>query len=111
MYLCLVFVGCSKNNDHWIYSAQVQQDGTRLEFNKTVSTLGKVLGISHQENPKQLFYTVAPHSTLDSIYKCDFTGANNEEVIGNLIGNFNNSCFIIAFTNCHHCNPKLRLSK
>ena len=81
--MCLsfpVFVGCWEAYVGGIYSAKVQPNGTQLDFNKIVSPAHNPYGISHHDHTKQLVYTVG----FDGIYKCDFTGANNEAVLTGL---------------------------
>ena len=83
--MCLsspVFVGCAGGGGFGIYSAQVQPNGTQLDFNKIVSPASFPFGISHLDHTEQLVYTVK----FDGIYKCDFTGANNEAVLTGLTG-------------------------
>ena len=77
MYLSQVFVGCNHHGGGYgIYAAHVQQNEIRLNFTKIVSPTANVFGITHHEDLKQLFYTVSGNG----IYKCDFDGANNEQV-------------------------------
>ena len=78
-----VFVGC-RYDDHdsadgvgGIYSAKVPQHGSRLNFSKITSTADSPIGIGHHDRIEQLFYAVQNHG----IFKCDFNGSNNEEVL------------------------------
>ena len=91
--LCLsssVFVGCRDSGDfdkgygYGIYSAQVKPNGTQLDFKKIVSPADKPNGITHHDHTEQLFYTVGISGGAGGIYKCDFTGANNETVLTGL---------------------------
>ena len=75
----LVFVSCF-GGGAGIYAAQT--GGSTLKFSK-IAPPSSSKGLSHLVNPKKLLYTDS-----SSIYKCDFSGANIEEVITSVSGEF-----------------------